>query len=548
MNPLLKKCLLYFHTLRYLKIGQIVWRVRYRFGPRIPAQCYSATLAEKTGQWQEWRKNGLSYHGEGKFTLLNLQYKATEASDWNDENVPKLALYNLHYFDGLNSPDADQDSLSELVDQWIAQNPVDKGNGWEPYPLSLRMVNWVKWWMNSDRVPSDSWIKSLSYQMSALEQQLEYHILGNHLFANAKAMVFSGCYLKGLQASRCLRKGKQILIEQLKEQVLKDGGHFELSPMYHGIILEDILDLINLGNAYPNKLDKALMSLLKSKAVLMLDWYRKMSHENGEPAFFNDSANGIAKPYPLLRRYGLSLDILPREENDVHLKHSGYISYRQGDLQLMMDVANVGPDYLPGHAHADTLSLELSLGQQKLLVNSGTSEYGISEERQRQRGTAAHSTLAIRKENSSEVWGGFRVARRARVKVLKAEASDKQLLVEASHNGYRRLKGLPVHKRRVECQGRKLTISDQVSHTQEHAVVSYHLHPDVTVNKDISGRYQFYRQKTLLATCKILHGEGSLEEGSYHPEFGVSVANQKLMVKVVKGLSCVEWFFPQQMS
>ena len=81
--------------------------------------------------------------------------------------------------------------------------------------------------------------------------------------------------------------------------------------------------------------------------------------------------------------------------------------------KLLLDVASIGPDYLPGHGHADTLSFEMSLFGKRTLVNRGISQYGI-EVRQVERGTAAHNTVVINNENSSEVWSGFRVARRAR--------------------------------------------------------------------------------------------------------------------------------------
>ncbi|MEN9780004.1 MAG: hypothetical protein RL014_1152 [Pseudomonadota bacterium] len=91
---------------------------------------------------------------------------------------------------------------------------------------------------------------------------------------------------------------------------------------------------------------------------------------------------------------------------------SGYVRLDNGPAVALLDVAPVGPDYLPGHAHADTLSFELSVGAQRVLVNSGTSCYGSSAERLRQRGTAAHNTVVVNGQDSSEVWGGFRVARR----------------------------------------------------------------------------------------------------------------------------------------
>ncbi|TOQ84691.1 hypothetical protein CGG86_23720, partial [Vibrio parahaemolyticus] len=74
--------------------------------------------------------------------------------------------------------------------------------------------------------PKDEWLNSLSLQVQALEQQLEYHLLGNHLFANAKALVFAGCFFKGDLACRWLERGLDILHKEVAEQILSDGGNF----------------------------------------------------------------------------------------------------------------------------------------------------------------------------------------------------------------------------------------------------------------------------------------------------------------------------------
>ena len=97
------------------------------------------------------------------------------------------------------------------------------------------------------------------------------------------------------------------------------------------------------------------------------------------------------------------------------------------------DVGEIGPDYRPGHAHADTLCFELSVFGQRLVVNSGTSEYGLGAERLRQRGTAAHSTVQIDGADSSEVWSGFRVARRARPLCRTLDELDGAVILAGGH-------------------------------------------------------------------------------------------------------------------
>ena len=142
-----------------------------------------------------------------------------------------------------------------------------------------------------------------------------------------------------------------------------------------------------------------------------------MTHPDGRIAFFNDAAFAIACEPEALEAYANRLELAPISSPQTALTaltESGYLRLQLGSALALLDVAAIGPDYLPGHAHADTLSFELSLFGQRVLVNSGTSCYGISQERQRQRSTAAHNTVVIDAVDSSEVWSGFRVARRAK--------------------------------------------------------------------------------------------------------------------------------------
>src|SRR5690606_13481259 len=111
------------------------------------------------------------------------------------------------------------------------------------------------------------------------------------------------------------------------------------------------------------------------------------------------------------------------------------------------DLAAIGPDYIPGHAHADTLSFELSLGTERILVNGGTSTYERGPLREAQRATRSHNTVEIAGTNSSDVWASFRVGRRARVRDVSIKERDGCVLVSGTHDGYRHLRGNPLHRR-----------------------------------------------------------------------------------------------------
>ena len=163
-----------------------------------------------------------------------------------------------------------------------------------------------------------------------------------------------------------LEKGLDIIRHQLPQQVLSDGGHFERSPMYHALFLEDMLDLVNFSLLRPGVVSKSEVKIWRNTIVSMLKWLEKMTHPDKEISFFNDSALGIAPKLNELKSYAIRLGF--KEARKVgskvkytHLKQSGYVHFKCSNAEGILDVGPIGPDYLPGHAHADTLSFELSL-------------------------------------------------------------------------------------------------------------------------------------------------------------------------------------------
>ena len=252
MTPALWK---YYHTLRYLRPSQIFWRLWFRAYVPTPDPGSTPTLRERPTRWRPAVAREPTMTGANAFVFLNQAGSLEGPADWNATAREKLWLYNLHYFDDLNAAEAAQRQQwhRDLLRRWVRENPPAKGNGWEPYPTSLRIVNWIKWAFSGAALEPES-TGSLAIQARWLAKRLEWHLLGNHLFANAKALVFAGLFFKGREAGRWLSKGLAVLDREIREQILSDGGHFERSPMYHAIILEDLLDLINLARTFPDAL------------------------------------------------------------------------------------------------------------------------------------------------------------------------------------------------------------------------------------------------------------------------------------------------------
>jgi uncharacterized heparinase superfamily protein len=292
--------------------------------------------------------------------------------------------------------------------------------------------------------------------------------------------------------------------------------------------------------AYHDAISPGLQSRLAAWPTVierMRQWLAAMCHPDGEIGFFNDSAMGIA-PSPIeLEAYAGRMGFAPLpllRDGVTHFADSGYLRIQQGAMTALLDVAPVGPDHLPGHAHADTLSFELSLFGQRVVVNSGTSCYGLSPERLRQRGTAAHSTVVIDRENSSEVWSGFRVARRAMPRLLSIDENSREMKVAACHNGYERLPGKNIHQRSWTVLEHSLLIQDELSGPFSEAEAHFHLHPLIKIESRSKGENKLVLQFPDGRNIFLITEGGTVSQvaSSWHPSFGWCEPNICLVVQI----------------
>lgn len=531
---------LYFETLRHLKLVQITTRIkRMLWRQRFDSHDFDGGVRSIVRPWVPHAVRLQSQFGASEFQFLNVDGDV-DVIGWDDPDVAKLWRYNLHYFDDLAASDADglREWHRALIDRWIAENPPTEGSGWEPYPTSLRIVNWIKAELSGFDVGAAAQA-SLALQARWLFQNLEYHLLGNHLMTNARALLFAGHYFEGDEAARWRAKGAEILAAQLDEQILADGGHFELSPMYHALALEDILDVCNLLEALPvaNPLS---LEQLQSSVQLMRFWLAAMTHPDERFAHFNDCAQGIAPIRMALEDYAIRLGFgEPDHGFDAvtHLRDSGYIRVEYGGALAILDVGEIGPSYLPGHAHADTLSFELSLGGERIFVNGGTSVYGLGADRLAQRSTPSHNTVSVDGQDSSEVWSGFRVARRAKPMGLTIVDID-PIEISCLHDGYRRLTNGPYHRRSWTFADRQITINDALVEGKGSANAYFHLHPDcqLTIAPDgLSGTIVTKRSTIVHWHSGTIQTE--IVPSLHHPDFGISLPTSTLFLPLVDGQS-----------
>ncbi len=463
--PSLRKIGLYYDTLKYLKPSQFLWRVYYAFRNRLqpPNLSIKAKPVSKARSLAlaPSLSNAVSRRDQ-TFTFLNQPVTFSGSIDWNFADHGKLWTYNLNYFDYLGQPDMSKKEGLALIRTFIADTSRIQV-GWEPYPISLRAINWIKFLIRH-QVEDPAIDEHLYAQYQLLGRSIEYHLMGNHLLENAFSLLFGAIYF---QDRKLFKKAVQILTAQLREQILPDGGHFELSPMYHQILLLRMLDCYNLVSHNP-LFGSDITALLKDRSEAMLGWLQNLTFSNGDIPMFNDSAPDITpgsrQLFDYAGRLGLEIPQLP-------LGVSGYRRFQKESYECLVDVGPIGPDYIPGHAHADMFTFEMQVGGKPFITDTGTSTYEANDIRLMERSTESHNTVVINDTDQSEVWASFRVGKRARIKDLRETVSG----VEASHDGYRRL-GC-IHTRSFECSDQQMRIIDKVTGG---GVAYIHFHPSCT--------------------------------------------------------------------
>lgn len=420
--------------------------------------------------FQNKQKSLSNSDGVWSFSFLNLEQSFSHDSiDWSFGNYGMLWTYNLNYFDWLHQPGMSKEQGLETLSRFYStpaeKNPVIL----HPYPTSLRIINTAKYISKWD-IKEDWLYYELVSDLKFLSCRLEYHLLANHLLENAFALYIGGVITNQVEF---IQKGKKLLVRELKEQVLNDGMHYERSPMYHLIILERLLDALNFAKASSDDLEFTLESYAVRMTGLAMIW-----EDLDRIPMMQDSAYDVAFTVPEILKYSESLlgEKFPSKPNE--LKDSGYRNFKSDSFSLFANVGSIGPSYQPGHAHADELNFELFYKGSPIIVDTGVSTYEKNERRLRERSTNSHNSVVLG-DNSSDVWSGFRVGKRANVKINVD--NDQQLT--ATHNGF----GTLVSRNFDSSEDGQMTLTDVVVYQSSskgfYGKGYLHLHPDVGIKQ-----------------------------------------------------------------
>ena len=471
---------------------------------------------------------------QNQLTFINITNKVELSKAWNGTELQQLWRYNLHYFEYsyrlvyeyLNRDNDKKyyDKFKYFVENWIKKNPLGFGDGWHPYTVSLRLTNWIsvytvfKEQIQLDKNFADMFKESMYLQYRFLQRNLEKDVLGNHYFENIKALIIGSVFFEDITVKE---KFKEELIKQLNEQILEDGMHFELSPMYHKIILEDLIKM-----AYWLKADSIYGDLI-IYIKKMLNVTYSFEQNFGKTPAFNDSADGISKDYKsLLATCNKYFNLEPQSKNS--FEDSGFYFIEDKTKKIIFDAGNICPSYLPAHGHCDALSFELSLYNNPTIVNSGTYMYKKGKWRDYFRSTKAHNTVLINDNEQSQCWSSFRVAKRIK-KVRRKQFDYKKIrFLAGSYISY----GGNEHKRYIgNINESKIIVLDYVKTGYKNSVKSYlHFTPGAKIEIQ-DNKASIIIGDNAIKVIAIGVNKIYTEKGWYSEKFNIKEENEVLCLE-----------------
>ncbi|WP_303147861.1 alginate lyase family protein [uncultured Cloacibacillus sp.] len=525
------KAMLFLHTIKYLRgrqiVGQIlkpfVMRRKCRINKKAPSEIYPIKtlipcLDLNVAYLSRFNVDEIM---RNIFTLLSETHHL-DLKKWEIDAAP-LWQFNMHYFEYLIALAARYtkthdskyyEKIKELILTWIDVHPIGQGAAWHPYTISMRIPNWmITFDILGDIFTNDASFKkkvvsNIYAQYNVLLKRKETWQLGNHYFENLKTIVL--CSLL-FQESKITQKYVRLLMKEIREEVLPDGVHFELSLMYHKIIMEDLLRVAYWLHQVKMPEEAAVNDVLHRMATAIYS----LEYGIGRTPLFNDSGEGVAKATKTILK-GVEEFTNSKAEHKTCFLDSGYYKLYSNNCAMIFDAGKIGPDYMPGHGHCDCLSFEMSLNNRPLFVNSGTYKYQCAE-RGYFRSTKAHNTLVICGHEQSECWGEHRAARR--LHDLNVQYAPEH--ISASYINYLG----DTHTRELSIFTDRLQVLDSVVTSAQGRIQSYlHIAPQFYVKVTGTGAEVWLEESKVCDIQPILCSykvHQNAELSLYSPAFGV---------------------------
>ncbi|MDC0660360.1 heparinase II/III family protein [Leisingera sp. SS27] len=357
--------------------------------------------------------------GKMRFHGRTVDFGAPQQVDWNhrvaeegDHQMWRVKLAHMGFLcPMLLEGGAEQGAAARILAEGALAGTDMAAPGafsgyWFPYAASHRLLAvGAALLAGGSRVPPETAAalsRLLQLNAAFVLDNIEHELCNNHVERNLAGLCLYFSHVPEVPAAVAARLERDIA-RLLRATILEDGTQIERSPMYQGLSLVSLAVM-----AEAPFLTAGLRRALADRLSAARTAFAALCHPDGKVALFNDCWHGEVPVWTGA----------PAPDGRILLPGGGYGRLAQGDDLCVMDAGPLGPRWNPGHGHADFLSLEISLGGQRLLVDPGTSRYNTGPERAYERSAAAHNGPAWSGYEPADFLGCFKVGRTAAARLV----------------------------------------------------------------------------------------------------------------------------------
>lgn len=412
-----------------------------------------------------------------------------------------------------------------IIRNWSQQNPLAHSVNWYPMEVAMRsvvlvliteMLTAMDMW---DAVVDADLLVELARHGEFIWRTLEYtDVRGNHYAAEVVSLLLIGLSIDSqyTRAKKWTSFAKKNIEQEINEQFLVDGVHFEKSVPYHRLVLELFMLAAIALRRRGEELSKESQDRLRAAAeyLLMVRQPDGLSPVIGD----NDDGHILCWDFLPLRNHQAVLDVVACHFHDESLrvckdtslaafwlfgeeankqwqkmsnassKHKyfevgGMVVSKTNLNYLCYDVGEVGTRGRGGHGHNDLFSFDLLINGDPIFCDSGCSVYtGDFQLRNRYRSTSSHNCLQVDGKEMAIMRGMWQISDSGRPKKVSARQIDHITTIDGIHAGYHRLKDAVTHRRRFQFDSRNgfCECTDFIDCLKSHIVTRYfHFSPGI---------------------------------------------------------------------
>ena len=363
-----------------------------------------------------------------------------------------------------------QSALNESF-KWINKKIPKTDIAWEPYSSSERVANMVILISKSNIEIDDQYkliIKNfLNDSIIWIDNHLEFYSsrrTNNHILNNCRALILAGFVVDNKNA---VDRGLLLFDKMSKSLFLENGFLRERSSHYQIITTNWLLDSIHFAERYVKLSADSLKSLndlklLSTKVInatkYIIDSFKTNTTQIGD----------VSPDYsPIIAIQRLKLLYIGSFKFPIEgLKYIDnwlFINYNNQTL-----IANIPyskyPIYYPTHGHNDLGSFIWYDHNIPVIVDSGRYRYTLDEISNLQITGEGHNTILINNlpplSDSLNLGGSWYPNKYADAEIGVSFMNSNEFSI--SHTGFNRLKGITLHKRKVQINDSTLYIEDNI--------------------------------------------------------------------------------------